>query len=125
MKRLTLACAIIASAVIAEAQVATSTSRLAWDQVAETLAEASSYTYRASFDGGGLVTLTGVACAGAASPFICSATFPTLSHAAHSVAMVAVNAAGVSPLSASFSFFMSVQLPSAPQNLRILPGPRL
>ena len=122
MKRLMLACAILASAVLVEAQTATSGSRLAWDQVAGTLAEASGYTYRASFDGAALVTLTGVACAGASSPFTCSAAFPALTPAAHTVAVVAVNAAGASPLSTVFNFTF-VALPSAPQNLRILPTP--
>lgn len=106
-----------------QAQTATPASRLAWDQVAPSLAEASSYVYEATYDGGALVVLTGVVCTGAASPFVCSAGFPaTFPSGAHMVQVRTVDIEGAtrleSPLSAVFNF-MFLGLPSAPTNLRI------
>lgn len=106
-----------------EAQTATPASRLAWDQVAPSLAEASSYLYEATYDGGALVVLTGVVCTGAASPFTCSVGFaPTFPSGAHMVQVRTVDIEGAtrleSPLSVVFNF-MFLGLPSAPTNLRI------
>lgn len=106
-----------------QAQTATPASRLAWDQVAPSLAEASSYLYEATYDGGALVVLSGVTCTGAASPFVCSAGFPaTFPSGAHMVQVRTVDIEGTtrleSPLSAVFNF-MFLGLPSAPTNLRI------
>lgn len=106
-----------------QAQTATPASRLAWDQVAPSLAEASSYVYEATYDGGALVVLTGVVCTGAASPFVCSAGFPaTFPSGAHMVQVRTVDIEGStrleSPLSAVFNFIF-LGLPSAPTNLRI------
>ena len=98
------------------------TSKLAWDQPAGTLAEASAMAYDAFFDGAvAPSTLTGVVCTGAASPFVCSAPFPALTPAAHGVTLAARNAAGSSPVSAVFNFIF-VALPQAPRNLRIVAG---
>lgn len=106
-----------------QAQTATQASRLAWDQVAPSLAEASSYLYEATYDGSALVVLTGVTCTGAASPFTCSAGFPaTFPSGAHMVQVRTVDIEGStrleSPLSAVFNFIF-LGLPSAPTNLRI------
>lgn len=109
-----------------EAQTATPSSRLAWDQVAPSLAEASSYVYEATFDGGAIVVLPDVTCAGAASPFVCSVGFAvTFPSGAHMVQVRTVDFEGAtrleSPLSAVFNFIF-LGLPSAPTNLRIVPG---
>ena len=125
MARLILAVTgwIVACGLVAWAQPAASVaSRLAWDQPAGTLAEASGYNYEASWDGAAAVAVAGVTCAGASSPFVCAGTFPALTPAGHTVRLQARNAAGASPLSASFAFTF-VALPQAPQNLRILPTP--
>lgn len=107
----------------AQAQTATPTSRLAWDQTAATLAEASGLAYEASFDGSAITALSGVTCAGAASPFVCSAPLPAnLSAGAHAVAAQARNAVGASPLSATFNFTFISSPPAAPSNLRIVAG---
>lgn len=106
----------------AQAQTATPTSRLAWDQTATTLAEASSLAYEASFDGAAIAALSGVTCAGAASPFVCSAPLPALAAGAHAVAVQARNAVGAGPLSAAFNFTFISAPPAAPSNLRIIPG---
>ena len=99
---------------------ATPTSRLAWDQIAGSLAEASGYAYEGVYDGNPApVVMTGVTCAGAASPYQCAGSFPALTPGPHTVAVQARNAAGPSPLSAVFNFAF-VALPSAPQNLRIV-----
>ena len=114
---------VVACGFVALAQPAASvTSRLAWDQPAGTLAEASSYTYEASWDNAVVVPVSGVTCSGTLSPFVCAGSFPALTPSGHTVRLQARNAAGASPLSASFSFTF-VALPTAPQNLRILPTP--
>lgn len=118
-----LCCALLLLASSAQAQTATPTSRLAWDQTAATLAEASSLAYEATFDGAPIAALPGVTCAGAASPFVCSAPLPAnLSAGAHAVAAQARNAVGPSPLSATFNFTFISSPPAAPSNLRIIPG---
>lgn len=106
----------------AQAQTATPTSRLAWDQTATTLAEASGLAYEATFDGAPIAALSDVTCAGAASPFVCSVALPSLAAGAHAVAVQARNAVGASPLSAAFNFTFIASPPAAPSNLRIVPG---
>lgn len=110
----------------ASAQTANPSSRLAWDQVAPTLADANGYLYEATFDGGAVVPLAGVTCTGAASPFVCAVGFPlTFPSGAHMVQVRTVAFAGStrleSPLSAVFNFIF-LGLPQAPTNLRIVPG---
>lgn len=117
-----LCCALLLLASSAQAQTATPTSRLAWDQAATTLAEASSLAYEATFDGAPIAALPGVTCAGAVSPFVCSAPLPTLAAGAHGVAVQARNAVGAGPLSATFNFTFVSSPPAAPSNLRIVPG---
>lgn len=123
MARWMIVGAVLASGIVAEAQ--TPVFRLAWDQVASTAAEATSYVYEASLDGAPLAVLSGVTCAGTASPFVCSVALPPLASTAHTIAIRAVQMVGgqrlESPLSPLFGF--SFALPSAPQNLRILPTP--
>lgn len=120
--KLVLALGLLLLASSAQAQTATPTSRLAWDQTAATLAEASSLAYEATFDGAPIAALSGVTCAGAASPFVCSAPLPALAAGAHAVAVQARNAVGPSPLSAAFNFTFISSPPAAPSNLRIVPG---
>lgn len=108
------------------AQTANPSSRLAWDQVAATLTDATGYLYEATFDGGAVLPLSGVTCTGAASPFTCSVGFPlTFPSGAHMVQVRTVAFDGPtrleSPLSAVFNF-MFLGLPQAPSNLRIVPG---
>lgn len=121
MRRLLLMTCLICVPALSHAQTATPASRLVWDQPAGTLAEASGYTYEATWDGAPVVPLAGVTCAGTASPFVCAAAFPALTPTTHTVQVAARNAAGASPLSAVFSFTF-VALPQAPRNLRITVG---
>lgn len=122
---LLLSAALVLPASSADAQVATEGTRLGWDQVAATVAEANSLIYEATFDGQAFVALTGVTCTGAASPFQCAAALPALANGAHMVQARAVAIAGSgraeSPLSAVFNFVF-LRLPDAPTNLRIVPG---
>lgn len=121
MVRALLVIGLLTLASQAAAQTATPTSRLAWDQTAGSLAEASGYTYEGVYDGAAAVPVTAVTCAGTTSPYQCAGSFPALTPGAHTVALQARNAAGASPLSAVFNFAF-VPLPSAPQNLRIVTG---
>lgn len=123
MRRLLMVIGLLALASVAQAQgTATPTSRLAWDQAAGSLAEASGYAYEGVFDGNPApVVLTGVSCGGATSPYQCAASFPALTPGPHTVQAAARSAAGASPLSAVFNFSF-VALPSAPANLRIVSG---
>ena len=101
--------------------------RLAWDQVASTAAEATSYVYEASLDGAPLTALTGVTCMGAVSPFLCVMTLPPLASTAHTIAIRAVQVVSGQRLESPVSpvFGLSFARPTAPQNLRILSGPGL
>lgn len=110
----------------AAAQTAVPGSRLGWDQPATSLTEASTMIYEAGFDTAAPVALTGVTCAGTASPYSCAATWPQLTPTQHTVQIRAVRLEGttrlVSPLSAVFNFAF-VAVPEAPRNIRIVaPG---
>lgn len=117
---------LFALAASATAQTAVPNSQLAWDQPAGTLADASSMTYEATFDGAAFGALTSVVCSGIASPYVCRAAWPQLTPATHTVQIRAVRVDGTnryaSPLSAVFNFTF-VALPEAPRNLRIFVTP--
>jgi len=98
---------------------ATPTSRLGWDQTGPDLATVQAYTYRYYPDGSSTgVTLGGVTCTGATSPFACIVAFPAFTPGPHSLQLSASNVAGESLLSAPLNFVM-VLVPAAPINLRI------
>ena len=64
--------------------------KLAWDQAAPSAASAQGWTFRYYVDGGTTgTTLAGVACTGASSPFVCTATFPTLTPGPHTLQLTA------------------------------------
>lgn len=112
---------LLGSGGLSQAQVATPTARLGWDQVAGTLAEAQGFLYEATWDGGPFQPLPGVTCSGAAPPFLCSAPFIALTPGVHTVALRASNSAGTSAPSEVFTFTFAV-LPGVPTNIRIVPG---
>jgi hypothetical protein len=120
---LVVAAMVALSAVDAQAQTASSRSKLVWDQDAASRAEAQAYAYRTYSDGStGGVIVSGVLCAGTVSPFVCEITFPTYAPGQHTVAMSAANAAGESATSLPLSFTYVV-VPSSPRNLRIVAIP--
>lgn len=100
----------------------TSGSRLAWDQPAASLAEASGFTYKYYRDAAPLgVTLTPVTCADGtvANVFICDALFPPDTPGVpHTVALTASNVAGESLKSTPLAYQFFV-VPADPRNLRV------
>lgn len=93
--------------------------KLAWDQAASSLAEAQAYTYKYYPDGATTgIALSGVTCAGTASPFVCDVAYPAFTPGSHTLTITASNAAGESVPSASFAFSFVV-IPSSPTNIRI------
>ena len=118
MKRLLLCvvCLLVPVGVFGQA---TASKKLAWDQVAGSLAEAQAYTYKYYPDGATTgIALSGVTCAGTASPYVCEVAYPAFTPGAHTLTLTASNVAGESTPSATFSFSFVV-VPSAPQNVRI------
>lgn len=112
--------AFVALATVASAQTgASSTSNLQWDQDAPSLAEAQGYTYKAYPDGlQSNFVLTGVNCAGTASPFICTVPFPAFTPGNHTLHITASNADAESLPSNDLAFRFIV-VPAAPRSLRI------
>ncbi len=102
---------------------ATPTSRLGWLQNASSLAEAQAYTYRYYPDNITTGTvLASVVCTGTASPFSCSASFPTFTNGNHRITLTAANAGGESlgSIPLDFSFVGTVTRPTAPTGLFII-----
>lgn len=128
MKRIALLAALLALGLAAFAYSqsiprATAGMRLAWDQSAESLADAQAYRFTAYVNGattGAVVTAT---CSGAASPFECVTPLPATSIGTHTVVIAAqtVFDDGLfsdEARSAAFSFRV-VEPASAPGRLRL------
>ena len=121
MKRLLVAFIIATIPVLAAGQ-AIPTSKIGWDQEAPTLADAQGYTYKYYPDNAPSgVTLSGVVCSGAASPFTCTAPFPAFTPGNHSITMTAANLAGESAKTSPLDFTFIVT-PSTPARIRIIGG---
>ncbi len=114
---------ILLLALIVVGQAAAPTDRFAWEIAAGALGQAQAYRYDLEIDGGAPVIVVAT-CAGASSPFTCSAAIPPITPASHVARVRAVDVNGtalVGPWSDPFSFQMRA-VPSAPVNLRIVPG---
>jgi hypothetical protein len=102
-----------------------SASRLAWDQAASDVGEAIGYIYEASYDGGAWERIPNVNCGNASSPFTCAGDFPPLTPATHTVRLrtvTVINTVRAESVPSEPFTFRFVALPSAPRNLRIVPG---
>jgi hypothetical protein len=118
LQRALLALLLLAPAAAAQTP-GSSAQRFAWDQAAPTIADAQALTYRYYPDGAAAgVTFPAVTCAGAVSPFTCSAPIPAFTPGNHTIALTAANVAGESPKSGPF-VFVFVVIPGAPVNVRI------
>ena len=111
------------SAFPAYAQAATPTSRLAWDQIGQSVATASSATYTAFVDGSTTgIVVTGVVCV-AGTPVTnatCTSNLPPLTPGTHTMTLTQTIGGASSPQSApplSFSYIVVV----TPTNTRIVP----
>lgn len=122
MKTLLCVLALLFVSVPVSAQTATSDSKLAWDQAAPSLAVAQGYTYRLKADAAAPSVVSGVTCAGTVSPFVCSIPFPAFPPGSqHALVLTAADGTVESLPSAPFSFTFVV-VPTAPANLRAIPG---
>lgn len=98
---------------------ATSSSQLAWNEVAPDLPTAQSYVYSYFPDNATTgIVLANVTCTGTASPFSCTVQFPSFTAGMHTLTLSASDTAGVSAQSSPFPFSMVV-IPAAPSNISI------
>ena len=98
--------------------------KFAWDQAAPSLAVAQAYGYALDLDGVVQPTRLTATCAGATSPYQCSAPIPAVTPSAHVARVRAVDTNGtaiVGPFSDPLSFTMRAT-PAKPGNLTITPG---
>lgn len=124
MKTWMLAVVLVSVPAYAQQPDVTAADKFEWDQPAATLVEANGLRYDLELDGGPVVAVA-VTCAGAASPFVCSAAIPAITPTTHVVRLRAVATVNgtelASAFSAPFSFRMRVAA-STPMNVRIKPG---
>lgn len=105
---------------MAQNPVAGPTSILGFDQPAPDLVSAQGYTYKYYPDSSSTAAaLTGVTCAGTASPFQCQSAFPTFAQGNHTLTISATNVAGESPKSDPFAFAFVSSPPQKPSNIHI------
>jgi hypothetical protein len=123
MKTLLVAVSILAIPTVARAQNATPTSKVAWTQVADSLATANGYGYKYYADASttGVVFPTPVTCTVTGTTFNCVVNIPTFTQGMHSITVTASNVGGESPKSAALSFTYVVPVPAAPTVLKIIP----
>lgn len=121
---LMLVACLVLNAVSAFAQAAAPTDKFEWQQPASSLAQASAYRYDLEIDGAAPVVLAAVTCAGAATPFTCSASIPAVTPSSHTARVRAVDVNGtaiVGPWSDPLTFTMRAT-PAKPASLTIKPG---
>src|SRR3990167_4715837 len=119
MKKLGIVLALTLVSAAAQAQPATPSSKLAWDQPNATPTEAATFIYTVYNDGSTAgVTLTSVTCVAGVQSTVCSAPFLAYTPGAHSLTLTASNSAGESGKSAPFAFTFVI-VPSTPWNLRV------
>jgi predicted transcriptional regulator len=119
--RIITICPIVLCPALAFAQnQADANDRIGWTQVAGSLAEANSFTYKYYPDSNPVgVTLSGVTCAGTVSPFACEVLIPVFTPGPHTIELTASNATGESPKSIPLAFDF-VAAPARPANLVII-----
>ena len=107
---------------IAAAQAATPTSKLAWDQIGQSVVTAQAASYNVYIDTGTPVLVVGVACVTGAptTNATCTATFPAMSPGAHTLTLTQLIGGAESPKStpALAVVFVVVVTPTA---VRIVP----
>lgn len=102
------------------------TDRLGWDQAAPSLATAQAYEYGIYVDGLARAVVTGVTCAGAASPFPCVGNLPAMTPGTHSLELTAAEAGFVAATESLHSTPLPIRLvvaPAVPINTRIVRTP--
>ncbi len=106
---------------IATAQPATPSSRLAWDEVGQSVATAQAAAYAVYVDTGTPVALAGVTCVVGtpASTTTCSAAFPALTPGAHTLTLTQIIGGAESAKSATLAF--SYVLVVTPTAVRVVP----
>jgi hypothetical protein len=106
---------------------ATATSKLGWDQAAPTLATANGYQYALYVDAGARTVLTGTACTGTASPFVCTGALPPMTPATHTLELttadiVSIPGTTIESVKSSPFAIRLVVAPAAGTGLRVVPG---
>lgn len=101
---------------------ATPSMKLAWDQVALDLAEASSYRYVAVASTGAEIPLTAT-CTGTASPFTCAAPLPIATIGTHTVRVAVLapldGGTWTTPVLSDPFTYRVIAPPSAPSRFRL------
>lgn len=104
---------------LAQAQTATPTTKLGWDQEGQSLANASGATYQLYIDGGTATPLPNVACAqNGPSTVSCSAPLPALTAGSHVIRLSQTLGGAESGQSASLNFTFVIVV--TPTNLRVI-----
>ena len=107
---------------IATAQAATPASKLAWDQVGQSVATASGASYSVYIDTGTPIPLTGAVCVVGVPTTMatCTAPFPAMSPGAHTLTLTQVIAGAESPKSTPALAVVFVVVVT-PTNIRVVP----
>ena len=123
MRRLSIvALSLLLVSMPAVAQTATPLSKLAFDEVGQTVATASGATYTGLIDGSTTATpLTGIVCTATANPTgaTCTSALPPLTPGTHTITITQTIGGASSAASAPLSFSLIVVV--TPTNVRITP----
>lgn len=107
---------IIALLIPIAIEAQTTPKKLAWNQDAASLAEASGFTYTFYMDSNTQgVSLAGINCSGTTTPFTCTSNLPLIS-GIHSFTFTAMNAQGIESAKSSP---LSFSVPNTPVNPHI------
>lgn len=113
---------VLIAGTYAQIPSASTRTKIAWDEGADTLVQANSQIYRVYTDGQTTpIVLAGVLCVApgaAGQPFVCTASFPALVPGAHTLTVTAGTDTAESLPSTPFSF-QYVVIPAQPKNVRI------
>lgn len=102
---------------------ATGTERLGWDQASPDLATAQAYHADVEVDSVVASSNVAITCSGAASPFTCSAAFPSMTLGPHAVRIRVIQTVSGEPFTSAWSAPFSVLIlvgPPTPLNLRVI-----
>ncbi len=104
---------------------ATGKEKIGWDQAATDLVTAQNYKADVEIDGAIAAPSVTIACVGAASPFVCTTPFPSMTLGKHTIRVRVVETLGTTPFYSEWSDPWDVTIrvaPPTPLNLRVIIG---